>query len=98
MLIACIVMAYIVMACIVMAYIVMAYIVMAYMYTFSFFSILSLHPRVHIVMAYIVMACIAMAYIVMAYIVASEHRRRHVHCADMGVPVLKMTASERRPF
>ena len=25
------------------------------------------------------------------------HRRRHAHCAGMGVPVLKMTALERRP-
>ena len=25
----------------------------------------------------------------------SRHRRRHVHCAGMGVPVLKMTASPR---
>ena len=28
----------------------------------------------------------------------SRHRRRHVHCAGTGVPVLKMTASERRSF
>ena len=28
----------------------------------------------------------------------SRHRRRHVRCADMGVLVLKMTASERRSF
>ena len=27
-----------------------------------------------------------------------RHRRRHVHCVGMGVPVLKMTASERRSF
>ena len=26
------------------------------------------------------------------------YRRRHVHCAGMGVPVLKMTASPRRSF
>ena len=29
---------------------------------------------------------------------ASRHRRRHVHRAGMGVPVLKMTASPRRSF
>ena len=27
-----------------------------------------------------------------------RHRRRHVRCAGMGVPVLKRTASERRSF
>ena len=27
-----------------------------------------------------------------------RHRRRHVYCAGMAVPVLKMTASERRSF
>ena len=27
-----------------------------------------------------------------------RHRRRHAHCAGMGVPILKMTASERRSF
>ena len=27
-----------------------------------------------------------------------RHRRRHVHCAGMGVPVLQTTASERRSF
>ena len=27
-----------------------------------------------------------------------RHRRRHVHCVGMGMPVLKMTASERRSF
>ena len=27
-----------------------------------------------------------------------RHRRRHVRRAGMGVPVLKMTASERRSF
>ena len=28
----------------------------------------------------------------------SWHRRRHFNCAGMGVPVLKMTASEARSF
>ena len=28
----------------------------------------------------------------------SQHRRRHVNCAGMGMPVLQMTASERRSF
>ena len=28
----------------------------------------------------------------------SRHRRRHVHCAGMGMPVLKMSALERRSF
>ena len=27
-----------------------------------------------------------------------RHRRRHIHCAGMGVPILKMTASPRRSF
>ena len=27
-----------------------------------------------------------------------RHRRRHLHCADTGVPVLKMTAWELRSF
>ena len=27
-----------------------------------------------------------------------RHRRRHVQCAGMGLPVLKMTAFERRSF
>ena len=29
----------------------------------------------------------------MALAVSYRHRRRHVHCAGMGMPVLKMTAS-----
>ena len=28
----------------------------------------------------------------------SRHRRRHARCAGIGVPVLKMTATERRSF
>ena len=31
-------------------------------------------------------------------IALSRHRRRRVRCAGMGVPVLKMTAAERRSF
>ena len=30
--------------------------------------------------------------------VLSRQRRRHLHCAGMGMPVLKTTASERRSF
>ena len=32
------------------------------------------------------------------FLALSRHRRRHVHCAGMGVPALKMSASERRSF
>ena len=115
-------MAYIALAYVVMAYIVMAYIVMACnRSTSDSCAAISASLRARRSPPTSTATCSCSTRTVLPgccrastfFLATSRHRRRHVHCADvgvlvlkmtaclcagMGVPVLKMTASPRRSF
>ena len=85
------IMAHLVMAYVVTSYIVMAYVVMAYIQVVLLTRMPSTATATR-------PNSDSVGTLDRWAITIYQHRRRHVRCAGMGMPVLKMTALERRSF